>query len=96
MVFMVLDGLVILMQNETCMQNHFVQTIVEKGREFYYRLKPELEKKYNQGDYVSFEVESGDYFIGKTSIESLLKAKKKYPNKQFFLAQVGSIAGILK
>jgi len=29
------------------MQNHFVQTIVEKGREFYYRLKPELEKKYN-------------------------------------------------
>lgn len=78
------------------MINSFSHKIVEKGRELYYRLKPSLKKKYNPGNYVSFEVESGDYFVGKTSIESLHKAKKKYPNKQFFLTQVGSIAGILK
>lgn len=70
--------------------------IVEHGRELYYRLRPQLEKKYQPGDYVCFEIESGDYFVGKTSIDSLHKAKEKYPNKQFFLAQVGSIAGIIK
>lgn len=78
------------------MKNHFSQKIVEKGRQLYYQLKPVLEKKYKPEDYVSFEVESGDYFVGKTSIKSLHKAKKKYPDKQFFLSQVGSIAGILK
>lgn len=70
--------------------------IVEKGKELYYGVKPELKKKYPDEDYVSFEVESGDYFVGKTSIEALKKAKKKYHDKQFFLAQVGSIAGIMK
>lgn len=72
------------------------QDIVEKGKEWYYRLKPEFTKKYPDENYVSFETESGDYFVGKTSVEALEKAKKKYPDKQFFLAQVGSIAGIMK
>lgn len=78
------------------MKNSYSTKIVEKGKELYYRLKPDLEKKYNLNDYVSFDVETGNYFVGKTSIQSLQKAKKKYPNKQFFLTQVGSIAGILK
>lgn len=70
--------------------------IVENGKELYYKLKPNLEKRYELGDYVSFEVQSGDYFVGRTPTESLHKAKKKYPNKEFFLAQVGSIAGVMK
>ncbi len=78
------------------MKTSIDRTIVESGKELYYRLKPQLEKKYSKGDYVSFEVESGKYFVGKTSIEALHKAKRKYPHKQFYLAQVGSIAGILK
>ena len=70
--------------------------IIENGRELYYKLRPNLEKEYGLGDYVSFEVQSGDYFVGKTPIQSLHKAKKKYPNGEFFLAQVGSIAGVMK
>lgn len=72
------------------------KNLAERGREIYYRLKPTLEKKYSPSDYVSIEVGGGKYFIGKTGIEAIKKAEKAYPNKQFFLAQVGKIAGILK
>ena len=72
------------------------QKIVERGKEIYYRLKPSLKKKYKLSYYVSIEVESGDYFVGKNTLEALEKAKKQYPRKQFFLAQIGKMAGILK
>ena len=70
--------------------------ITDKGKELYYRLRPELKKKYDEGDYIAFEVESGDYFVGETGLKAINKGLKKYPNKQFFLAQVGSVAGLLK
>ncbi len=66
--------------------------IVKKGENIYYKIKPELEKKYNSNYYVTIETESGKYFVGKNPIESLHKAKKEFPDKQFFLAQVGNIA----
>lgn len=70
--------------------------IVEKGKYIFYRLKPQLEKKYKPGSYLTIEVGSGKFFVGKTPIEAISKAKKQFPKKQFFLAQVGKIAGILK
>lgn len=72
------------------------QKIIERGKEIYYRLKPSLKKKYKPSYYVGIEVESGDYFVGKNTLEALKKAKKQYPQKQFFLAQIGRIAGVLK
>ncbi len=70
--------------------------IVEKGKNLYFKLKPKLEKKYEPHQYVSIEVNSGEYFVGKSSIEAINKAQKKFPKKQFFLAQVGKLAGSLK
>lgn len=70
--------------------------LTTRGREIYYRLRPTLEKKYSPSDYVSIETESESYFVGKTGIKAIKKAEKAYPNKRFFLAQVGRIAGILK
>lgn len=70
--------------------------IVEKGKDIYYRIKPRLEKKYQPGDFVTIEVGSGKFFVGKSSIEALRKAKKEFPRRQFFLAQVGKVAGALK
>lgn len=70
--------------------------IVEKGKEIYYRIKPRLEKKYPPGDFVTIEVSSGRFFVGKNSLEAMRKAQKHFPKKQFFLSQVGRVAGILK
>ncbi|OGK25133.1 hypothetical protein A3A46_02325 [Candidatus Roizmanbacteria bacterium RIFCSPLOWO2_01_FULL_37_13] len=71
------------------------EQIVKKGEKIYYKIKPELEKKYDLGYYVTIEVDTGKFFVGKTSIEALHKAKKAFPRKQFFLAQVGRVAGLL-
>lgn len=70
--------------------------IVEKGKDIFYRLKPSLEKKYQPRDFITIEVNTGKFFVGKNPIEAINKAKKHFLHKQFFLAQVGRAAGILK
>jgi len=70
--------------------------IIEKGKDIFYRIKSRLEKKYKPGQFVTIEVQSGKFFVGKTPIEALHKAKRVFPEKQFFLTQVGRLAGTLK
>ncbi len=72
------------------------QFVVEKGREIYYKIKPQLEKKFNPGYYVTIEANSGKYFIGKNSVEALEKAQKHFPKRQFYMARVGRITSNLK
>lgn len=74
----------------------YQKIIVEKGKNIFYKIKPRLEKQCQPKDYVTIEVTSGKFFVGKTPIEALNKAKKKFPRKQFFLAQLGRVAGVLK
>ena len=68
----------------------------EKGRARYYQIKPQLEKNYEPDDVVLIEVETGDYFVGQTTSDTYNKARKKYPDKEFFIAQVGQLASLLK
>lgn len=70
--------------------------IIEKGKSIFYHLRSKLEKKYKPGNFLTIEVNSGKFFVGKTPIEAISKAQKKFPHKQFFLTQVGRLAGILK
>lgn len=70
--------------------------IIEKGKDIFYRIKPKLEKKFQPGHFVTIEVNSGKFFVGRNPIEAINRAKKKFPRKQFFLAQVGRASGILK
>lgn len=69
--------------------------IVKKGEKIYYKIKPELEKKYDPSYYVTIEVNSGKYFVGKTSIQALHKAQKVFPHEQFLLARVGRLADLM-
>ncbi|MBI2309927.1 hypothetical protein HYU89_03425 [Candidatus Collierbacteria bacterium] len=72
------------------------KSFVEKGKQIYYQLKPQLEEKYVPEDYVTIDVETGDYSVAETSLEAIKKLKKRHPKKIFFLAQVGRVAGMLK
>ena len=72
------------------------ESFFEKGRQIYYQLKPKLEKKFSPEDYVSIDVETGDYQIDKSDVGAILKSQKRHPDKKFFLAQVGQVAGMLK
>lgn len=71
-------------------------SIVDRGKVRYYELRPLLEKKYEPEDYITIDVDSGDYFVAKTGLDAIKKAQRKYPSNKFFLAQVGRIAGLLK
>lgn len=62
--------------------------IVEKGRKIYETIKDKLEPEH-KGELVAIEVETGDYFLGRRVIEAIEKAKRKYPDKVFYVARVG-------
>ncbi|MBI3384668.1 hypothetical protein HY030_00560 [Candidatus Gottesmanbacteria bacterium] len=70
--------------------------IIEKGKNIYYKIRPQLKKKYEPGNYITVEIKSGKFFVGKSPLEAIDKAKRQFPHSQFFMAQVGRAAGILK
>lgn len=51
-------------------------------------LKEKLERDH-RGEIVAIDVETGDYFLGKTSIEATKKAEQKYPNAVFYVVKIG-------
>jgi len=62
--------------------------IGRKGRRIFEAISEQLEKEHF-GKAIVIDVETGDYFIGKTGIEATKKAREKYPNKVFFLGKIG-------
>ncbi|PIQ71631.1 hypothetical protein COS77_02945 [Candidatus Roizmanbacteria bacterium CG06_land_8_20_14_3_00_34_14] len=70
--------------------------IVEKGREIYHKIKPHLDKKYKPGYYVTIEANSGKFFVGKTPIEAMDKAKKNFPRRVFYMANIGRLPSMFK
>lgn len=65
-----------------------IHQLSEKGKEIYQNLKATLEPEH-KGEYLVIEVESGDYFIGRTIEEAGKKARRKYPDKIFHLIKIG-------
>ncbi len=69
--------------------------LVEKGEEIYKKIRDRLEPAH-KGEFLAIEVESGDYFLGKTPQEADGKATEKYPDKVFYLARVGYRAAFVR
>ncbi len=67
---------------------HSTQELDRLGWARYEEIKQELEAKHH-GEFVVIEVDSGDYFVGKTAEEAFLQAEKIHPNKAFCLIRVG-------
>ena len=65
------------------------ERLVARGEALYQqRLKSQLDPTYH-GQIVAIEVESGDYFIGKSVTEAARKAREKYPEKVFYFVKIG-------
>lgn len=54
----------------------------------YAQIRSELETRHH-GDYVMIEVDSGDYFVGKTPQEALSQAQVAHPGRAFYLIRIG-------
>ena len=66
--------------------------LLQSGMKLYEkRLKRELEPEHN-GEMLAVEVESGDYFLGRTATEAYRKAKEKHPGREFAFLRVGAKA----
>jgi hypothetical protein len=73
----------------TLTQGFNKQQLVALGEAIYQqRLQSELEPAH-QGDIVAIEVESGEYFLGKSVVEAIKKARTRHPDKLFYLVRVG-------
>ncbi len=62
--------------------------LAAKGEGIYAKLKEKLEREH-RGEFVAIEVESGDYFLGKTFQEADKKAREKYPKSVFYVVRIG-------
>ena len=62
-----------------------------KGEAILRAIEDELLPEH-RGEAVAIDVDSGDYFLGETGIEATDKARRKYPDKIFYLARVGARA----
>jgi len=52
------------------------------------KLKPKLERKY-RGRIVAIDVDSGDYFVGRTVLEAIEKGRRRHPGKIFYAVRIG-------
>lgn len=69
-----------------------ISSIVQQGQKFYKEhLKHILEPDHN-GEFVSIDPESGQYFVGKTAVEAMKKSKEALPGKIKCLLRIGSEA----
>ncbi len=66
------------------------QDVEKKGQEIYEKIKDELEAKYKD-KYLTIDVVSGEYFVGDTVEDALIKAKEKYPGRIFHTVKVGAL-----
>jgi hypothetical protein len=63
--------------------------VASLGKKFYDEyLKNILEPEHN-GEFVTIEPESGQYFLGKTGGEAISKGNEVLPDKKLFLARIG-------
>ena len=60
----------------------------QEARKIYERIKDTLEGQ--EGSIIAIDPESGDYFLGKNTVEAYEKGKQLYPNKEFFFMRVGA------
>jgi hypothetical protein len=71
------------------MKNGHALAFDRKAQAIYQRkLKSKLEEKY-KGRIVAIDVESGDYFVGKTVLDAIEKGRRKHPGKIFYAVRIG-------
>ena len=77
--------------NTMTQQNLTPEEITKRGEEIYFNeLKGNLEKNHS-GEYLVMEITHKDKFINRNLITALTKARKKYPDKIFYIIQIGLV-----
>lgn len=65
------------------------QAFAREGKRIYWQKYAKKLESTERGRIIAIEIESGDSFMGDSTVEAILKAKEKYPNRIFYLMRVG-------
>ena len=65
-----------------------LEKIAKQGQEIYDKIKVNYLPK-DRGKFLAIDIDSEDVFLGVSSSEALESARKKYPDKVFFVVKIG-------
>ena len=77
------------MSDQPTPQTFNLDEFSKQSEAYFTKIKPELEGSY-KGKYAALDFENEKFWIGETASEALSKAKAEYPDRLFYLIQVGS------
>ena len=69
------------------MKNGF-KKLADRGEAIYQRLKPKL-LAVAKNKFAAIDTTTEDFFIGKTLLEALQRARHKYPHHKFHFVRIG-------
>lgn len=69
--------------------NQNLREISTAGERLYHTKLKKLLERQHRGEFVAIEVQSGDYFLGKTQADALAAAKRKYPERLLHFVKIG-------
>lgn len=69
--------------------------MVDKGDEIYKKIRDKLEPAH-KGEFLAINVDTGEYWLGRTAAEADKKARENYPDEVFYLARVGRRAAFVR
>lgn len=77
--------------NTMTQHNLTPEEITQKGTEIYFNELKDILEPSHSGDYLVMEVESKEQFTNNNLLIALEEAKKKYPNKIFYIVRIGTV-----
>lgn len=79
------------MSNEDLVKQADIQKIAEEGAKIYEKIKHKYEPAKN-GKFLAINTDTEEAFEGNTSSEAVEIARKKCPDKVFYVVKIGSSA----
>ncbi len=76
------------MTSEEITKNADLQKVVTEGVKIYQEIKNRFEPAYN-GKFLAIDIDSRNTYIGTSSAEAMVEARKKHPGKVFYVVKIG-------
>ena len=70
--------------------NPSLDEIATMGEEIYFKNKEKLENEH-YGEFAIIDVDSEKIFVDADKLTAIQKAQAKYPNKLFYIVQIGNL-----
>lgn len=74
--------------NEELIKHADIQYIADEGTKIYSQIKTDYDPK-EHGKFLAIDIESKKVYLGNTSADAVVLARKNHPNKIFYVVKIG-------